>query len=176
MNELFPNESRLPKGVPEQVRCLSMWQPWATALCTPHPLYPNRGLKEYETRGRSTEVRERILIHATKKWDAELQKILDENYACRKNAAYLQNLPKGFIIGSVVIDSVITSEKFEQEGPDISETPADEWMFGNWEPGRFGWKCKDPVLFDTPIPFQGMQTILYRVPINLVAEKYHHLF
>jgi len=46
---------------------------------------------------------------------------------------------------------------------------ATEHTLGDFSPGRFAWFCKNPVVFEKPIPFRGTQG-LFDVPDELVKE------
>lgn len=172
MKTLFDNPSEI------LVPLLSLWQPWATAYVTPHPEYPDRAIKEYETRHWNTKVRGIVLVHASKKWDKLTKDELNNNTSFKKYSSLFDNVPLGKIIGFVEIEDVITSERFHKEGVNLSKTAVDEFWFGNWEPGRFGFKSKNPVLFDSNefVPFKGMQTPFVRIPLSTIPEKYHHHF
>lgn len=153
------------------VPVISLWQPWASAVVTPHPRYPGRGMKEYETRSWTTKVRGRILIHAAKKnvpWD-----VLSHFGHIADNLLLVHGgkLPVGAIIGSVEIEDIITSEHFYKNGSDLSKTPIDEYHWGDWEPNRFGWKLTDPVSFEQPILWKGQQGF-WKLPIMAIPEQY----
>lgn len=158
------------------IPCISLWQPWASAIVTPHPNNSERGIKEYETRHWDTKVRGRILVHAAKKWDHENMTLHLNNPAFKMWRGYIgENPPRGAIVGSVEILDMITSEKFIADGPLLSSDARTEFYLGNWGHGRYGWKLARPVLFDKPIPYRGQQGF-WKVPIEEVPEEYRHLF
>lgn len=174
-------QSELTKTIP----VLTLWQPWASAVVTPHPKYPDRGLKEYETRAFSTKIRGRILIHSAKKWESWMQDLLFNGDVFRKYHIMYTKEGKqvldpisdgfGYIIGSVIIEDIIASETFAGNAPFHSKTPLDEYNFGNWLDGRFGWKLSNPVRFEESIPLKGKQQILWPYPISELSEQYQKL-
>lgn len=166
------------------ITCLSLWQPWASALVTPHKDIPDRAVKQFETRSWDKQIRGRILIHAAKKIIAPSEYIPQElavRTAFLSDMDYVKSkmqagtCPYGAIIGSVFVERVITSNDFIVSGPAFSSTPINEWGWGDWRPGRFGWQCAKPVLFDELIPFKGQQGP-WKVPLSTIPEKYHQHF
>lgn len=156
------------------MKCLSLWQPWATLLVTGH--------KRVETRGWPIRHRGPLLVHAAKKWNEELW------HLCRTapfdgaltQAGYTlaggnpkRGLPFGFIVGRVDVVECYRTEDvlFDSSGLDvIPRFPVDQvrngklrlWpdperAFGDYSPGRFAFLCTNPVRFDKPIPCIGRQ-------------------
>lgn len=135
-----------------------MLQPWATALVS--------GDKLVETRSFNTKHRGPLLIHASLGWTKEcymtLSRLQHDGFLPHNaNAAKKKEdvgLPFGAIIGVVNL-----TETF-QFGKDRSieyikglsmDAVNKELSLGDWESGRWGWLCKDPVMFKTPIPAKG---------------------
>lgn len=158
------------------VPVISLWQPWASAIVTPHPKAPERGIKEYETRSWSTKLRGRILIHASRKVViidplSQLGECADKLMLARGSA----KLPFGAIVGSVEVVDIITSKHFHADGPKLSRSPVSEFHWGDWSEGRFGWKLANPVAFDEAIPYKGQQGF-WRLPLLAIPEKYRNDF
>lgn len=142
------------------MKALSLWQPWASALFTPH--------KRIETRGWSTSYRGKLLIHAAKTW----------NRVCKQSLYELQHddtlpisvnvdlYPLGVLLGSVELVNVRPTNELR---PRISDS---ELRLGDFADGRFGWITENPQRFDTPIPYSGKQG-LFDVPREVVeaAER-----
>lgn len=165
------------------MKCLSLWQPWATLLA--------HGRKRVETRGWSTSHRGPLLIHAAKKWTREIEEIaLAEPFArvlreigvlsYGSFGAAQWSLPLGAIVGRVDVADVFDAEDVWAE-PNHTDAPVrerrfgmltlttgmDEHAFGDYSPGRFAWLCTNPVAFATPLPFRGAQG-LFDVPEDLL--------
>jgi len=134
------------------VKCLSLWQPWATLLAA--------GVKRFETRGWSMHHRGLLLIHAARvqspvgisTWHAtqsyerpELSHFeIGSNFFC---------LPFGAVVGAVeVVDCRPTEELLDEQL--ISEA---EFRLGDYSPGRYGIRCANTVLFQSPVPMKGRQ-------------------
>lgn len=157
------------------MKCLSLWQPWASLLA--------HGKKRVETRGWAIPHRGPLLIHAAKKWDRELADLcLVDPFAsaltrlgCRPPVVSCP-LPLGAIIGRVDVQHCYPTERVrvgEEYGWEADKgvaypviTPA-ELSFGDYSPGRFAWVCKNPVAFPAPIPYRGFQG-LFEVPDGLL--------
>ena len=153
------------------MKCLSLWQPWATLIAI--------GAKQIETRHWSTNYRGPLLIHAAKHWDRGLSQMCAEepfNTAlCEAGFSFHDHghtwgLPFGSIICLVSLDDCITTEDAQhppEEWPFLSEYEAD---FGDFSEGRFAWLCKNVRRFPPPISFSGHQGI-FNVPDAIVAEQ-----
>jgi hypothetical protein len=147
------------------MKAISLHQPWAIAVAI--------GLKQLETRGRSTNVRGRIAIHAAQKrstvqydlferWLGECSCEFPSIYAAFEEALTLDfdSVPFGAIIGtvrlvgSVPVDRIIIHPR--------------ERLFGDFSEGRFAWKLKEPIRFTRAIPFKGRQG-WFEVPDSLLA-------
>lgn len=160
------------------MKCLSLWQPWATLLVA--------GVKHVETRGWPTRFRGPLLIHAARKWSAELSTIcrvpafklafgalgIQWMYVNRRVRKPL--LPFGAIIGRVdVIECYVTDDVVVDDGlafchgGGILNITATEKEFGDYSPGRFAFLCDNAVKFDKPIPFPGKQGF-FDVPDELL--------
>jgi activating signal cointegrator 1 len=143
------------------MKCLSLWQPWATLM--------EIGAKRNETRSWETLHRGPLAIHAAKKWTRELSTI-----ACagpfsaallrQDDVLYiseaLRRIPFGCILCVVdLIDCVrITA----------TNAPAgDEYAFGDYTPGRFMWHTANLRRLPTPIPYRGAQG-LFEIPDDLL--------
>lgn len=167
------------------VPVISLWQPWASAVVTPHPQYPERGIKEFETRHWRPEQKTvlelplRVVIHASKKWDREnmhweVDKPMGNVESILK--ACKNKLPFQCLIGTVEIIESITTEDFFINGPKLSKTAFEEFQWGNWEPNRFGWKLANPVLWANPIHMEGKQTPFWKLPLSSLPEQYQNDF
>lgn len=143
--------------------CISLWQPWATLIVL--------GEKHYETRGWSTPLRGKILIHAAKKWDQENRFWFHEKtfYSVLHRHGYKrpEDLPLGAIIGGCTIADCVPTE-------DLANLTDQEAAFGDFGPGRFAWRIEKPKAC-RPVPARGFQK-LFTVQgdlLQLVLGAFH---
>lgn len=142
------------------MKCLSLWQPWASLIVHGH--------KKIETRGYPTNVRGRVAIHATKSEDRSDRDwiIYDEAFIAAFRAMkpdgiettsgrFYDSLPRGCVVGTVELYDCLSSDMLINSAV-VTEDSA-EYAFGNYDMGRFGWLMRNPVPFETPIPAKGAQ-------------------
>jgi hypothetical protein len=122
------------------MRCISLWQPWATLVVI--------GAKEFETRGWPTSYRGPLAIHAAKKWGPEFEAILRTEPF--RTVLHGHDLPKGAIVGTVELVGCFPTEA-------VLMPDGQERAFGNYGPGRYAWKLANPVDFLVPIAYRGQQ-------------------
>ena len=128
-----------------------------TSLHQPYAYAAVAGLKGNETRGYKTNVRGRIFIHATKKdIDAVLKdaptEIRDKIIALQHESPFCNEpLYRGAIIGTVEIVDCVPVESV------VEILTERERLLGDYSPGRYAWKLKNPVIFDKPITAKGKQ-------------------
>jgi len=143
------------------VKCISLWQPWATLWLLSDP-----DEKVFETRSWYTSHRGPLLIQAAKKRDGEVRNFLEARFVHERLAAHglsVDDLVYGAIIGQVNVIGCCRMDRM----PEPSER---ERMFGNWEPGRYAWERHSaPTLFRTPIAYRGAQG-LFDVPVGVALE------
>lgn len=152
------------------MKAISLWQPHASLSVL--------GLKPYETRSWAawrSLIGKRILIHAAKSLEdlRDLVEYLDDRErGCSPDEvmdAYITaltgagfatvgDLPRGCIVGSVVLQASVRTEDLSDPG-----------HFGNFAPGRFAWRMVDPQIFSVPIPYRGKQGF-FDVPDSLQME------
>lgn len=147
------------------MKCLSLWQPWATLMAV--------GAKRNETRSWATSYRGPLAIHAAKKWNNELslmcgrepfrEALVRQCDGMIWLAEALRALPFGAIVAVVGLVDCI----------EISPTNAptgDERSFGDYTPGRFMWKTVDLRRLPSPVPYAGHQG-LFDLPDEIVAAE-----
>lgn len=157
------------------MKCLSLWQPWASAVVL--------GTKRIETRGWYTSYRGPLLIHAAK------HLVLSEMTLRLKEPEWMtalqalgnpadfdvieEYLPFGAIIGKTDLVACkqadeITWDDLKRYGGRAGDLAEIEDQLGDFSPGRFGWLQENPVRFEKPIPYRGYQKI-FDVPDEVVA-------
>lgn len=131
----------------EQVKAISLWQPWAT-LCV-------LGLKRYETRSWATPYRGELVIHAAKRWTEDEREMLmefeDEFEIGAAKALWRDKRLFGAALGVVTLTAIYRTEEL---APKLSPQ---EYAFGNYDIGRYAWRLENPRLFPEPIPYRGQQ-------------------
>jgi len=150
-------------GEENNMKCISLWQPWASLMAV--------GSKTIETRSWYTPYRGPLLIHAAKrKVIRELEEIANDpafdDGLMELGGASLKSLlalPYGAIVAQVELIDCRRTESF-----DVGEI-LDDYPYGNFEPGRFGWVCKDAKRWH-PVEYRGQQG-LFDVDIDLVCER-----
>lgn len=146
------------------MKCISLWQPWATLVAI--------GAKKIETRSWPIRHRGPLAIHAAKKWTLELRALicLEPFRGVLARAGFdpdeiEDRLPLGQIVGVVdVVDCRSTNELLGCVDGTVSPLlTAQEREFGDYSHGRYGWILENPRLLDVPIPFAGRQG-LFELP------------
>jgi hypothetical protein len=158
--DLFREESRETV----QVRCISLWQPWASLMVC--------GAKFVETRDWDTSVRGVIYIHAAKTIDGlkdckALARIRPDFIVAMEEAlalpfdAWSRRLPFQQLIGRgelhATVSTPVALDRFPSQEP-----------FGDFSWGRFGHLYRDLETI-APIPMGGRQGFFFtNLPSHLV--------
>jgi hypothetical protein len=129
------------------MKAISLWQPYASAI----PL----GLKSVETRHWQTSHRGEIAIHAAKRFGPEEKRFAMAERALDRLPA---RLPFGAIVAVVCLVSIRTSDELKLQ------VSAIERLYGNYEPGRFGWMLEEVRPLTTPVACLGRQGIFNLSP------------
>jgi len=134
----------------DEVRILSLWQPWAQLMAD--------GRKLVETRSWSTRYRGWIAIHAAKKFPPEAR-------AFASGLDY-DELRFGVILGLVWLNGVTLTENYR---PGVLTHL--ELSYGDYTPGRFAWHTRSGSRrrFLEPMPYKGGQG-LRKLPENVAAR------
>jgi len=135
-------------GVVESVWALSLWQPWASLWASGEKMNETRG-----PRGRTTR-RGRVLVHAAKRFDADVRAYCDMDpfKSClAKHVDTLSEIPLGALVGEVNLVDCVRVETIRDS---LSEQ---EEEFGDYSDGRFALVADSWKLYDKPIPYRGMQ-------------------
>lgn len=135
------------------MKVITLWQPWATLLAA--------GKKKCETRSWKTNYRGEILIHAGKKNVLYGARLMPSGAWGKAKASLIEFanrgdlFPTGAIIGKADLVNCILID--EQMSALIKEQNPDEYIFGDFTPGRYAWVMENAVLFEEPIPASGKQ-------------------
>lgn len=132
------------------MRALTVWQPWASLLAI--------GDKKNETRGRHTNIRGQVAIHAAKKPLKEIEPLMEPGVLELANkllAPILDRngqLPLGCIVGTGnLVDCILIDEEF------LKTLSPMERLFGDYTLGRYAWVFRDVKYFKDPILAKGGQ-------------------
>ncbi|HZC06481.1 MAG TPA: hypothetical protein VE338_12665 [Ktedonobacterales bacterium] len=147
------------------MKTISLWQPWASLMAT--------GYKRIETRSWSPFKLcqgELVAIHAAKRWTADERDICaDEPFKRCLTLAAERGL---WDFDQPALGCVVAIARFQMVIPtlggfDYDRMSDDEYAFGNYAPGRYGWVFSQ-VRPLRPIPARGMQGIFdWQVPADL---------
>lgn len=140
------------------MKAISLWQPWATLMAI--------GVKKIETRSWPTKHRGLLAVHAAKKWNQNLLYLCQTNPICE--ALDFGSLTPREIKGQLFFGAVVAVGYLEDCVEITQEnTPiGDEYLFGDYTPGRFMWKFRDIKKITAPIPYRGAQGLFNVPPIR----------
>ena len=136
------------------MKVLTVWQPWAQLLAA--------GYKHNETRSWRTNYRGEILIHASKKPYSQTERLMTakSRKLIRDTLGlgfidWRQRIPTGVIIGKAKLtDCKLIDESYYQFTRDLCP---EEFVYGDFTPGRYAWVFEEPELFKNPLPAAGKQ-------------------
>ena len=136
------------------MKAISLWQPWASAICV--------GIKCNETRGFYVGHRGPLAIHAAKLRENPDQETMWGWKASEKlRAKYgkFDNLPFGAFVATCRLTEVLRSDDI-----DLTEL---ERAWGDYRRGRYVWVLEDIKALPEPIPWRGQQG-LFDIPDDLL--------
>lgn len=136
------------------MKAITILQPWATLVAI--------GAKRIETRGWPTRYRGPIAIHAAKAFPLECQALcVDPPFLPVLLKAGIRNvldLPRGEVLATATLADVI---QFPHGGTvellrSLSSAP-DEFAFGDYRAGRYGFVLRNVQCLAEPVPARGAQ-------------------
>ena len=141
------------------MRAISLWQPWASAIAL--------GVKRVETRHWSTQYRGALAIHAARRWTHE-----QKSFAFMEvSLGRLPNLlPLGAVVAVCRLADCVPTEDLMAGRIQYGINPV-ERIYGNYDPGRFGWLLEDIRPLPEPITFKGGQSF-FTVPDDLFPTDF----
>lgn len=128
------------------MKAITLWQPWASLIAL--------GLKQYETRSWATNYRGPLVIHASKKNDAEIRDYCqqpDIKAGLQAHNLNSYDLPYGAALCVCTLVDCIPTERA------IRSISLQESAFGDYSRGRFAWKLGNVQAFYEFIPCRGAQ-------------------
>lgn len=145
---------------------LTLHQPWASALFARLP--SGERLKAWETRSWPPLVHGWLAIHAGKSdegrclyGDEEIAPLLAASGLSAWDA-----LPRGAVLGVVDLTGYYRTDDLERPAyaPAAREVSASDRLMGDFSPGRWIWRCANPIPFREPIPARGCQSLWWWTP------------
>ncbi|AFZ61284.1 hypothetical protein MMC39_29245 [Anabaena sp. CCAP 1446/1C] len=141
-----------------KIKALTLHQPWASLVGK---------YKHYETRGKATNYRGKIAIHAAVKQEDTYYWL--GAFADLSPDFLGENVPFGSIVAIAdLTDCIKMTEEF------ISQQSETELRCGLWEVGRYAWKLENVVILNEPIPARGMPG-LWDIELSLLSPVTCHL-
>ena len=133
------------------MKVISIWQPFASLAV--------KGFKVFETRtwpAPASIIGQTIGIASTKDIKPVQRAYFDEDlfsdYYAGTGMPPLDDLPCGYLLGTVTVDGCeVMTEEFMEEVSD------EEQAYGHWERGNFAWRLTDRMELEHPIPIRGAQ-------------------
>ena len=148
-----------PYTADQDLRVLTLWQPWASLMAW--------GEKEVETRGRKiTKGRHWVAIHASARKcqqadcanDSHLMEALRRHGYANPHTITPWELPLGKILAVVWFCPALQAELMARI---ISDK---EKSFGGYAPGRWTWRASGLQVLRQPIPWKGGQGLRIAPP------------
>ena len=146
----------------EQMKAITVWQPWAGALAA--------GIKENETRGWATKYRGPIAIHAAMKpiqhawWYADdtAREVICRRLDLPEIFYGPGTFPTGYILATAeLVDCIRITPEF------VAMLSADELALGDYTLGRYAWKMANVQKLPEPIQAKGRQGLWNWEPVAL---------
>ena len=159
------------------MKCLSLWQPWATLIAV--------GAKKIETRSWKPPMERGVVmplaIHAAKKWDHDLRamcgtepfrSILGLNWSGStfNKDGHAWVMPLGSIVAVADLVGWMTTEQCVRGTGTLAPISEQERAFGDYSVGRFGWLLANVRRLPEPIPYRGAQG-LFDIPDSLIPPR-----
>lgn len=150
-NSNFATASAIPycavnRGI--ALKTLTLWQPFASAILL--------GLKRFETRGRRTNHRGLLAIHAAKRTpDMGVIEQTVPLLTTDQRRRIPQRWPTGCVLGTVQVRDCLT---MDAELIESIDDPI-ELALGDWQPGRFAYLLSNARIFVEPVEARGLQGI-----------------
>ncbi|WP_416242461.1 hypothetical protein [Anabaena cylindrica] len=137
-----------------KIKALTLHQPWASLVGK---------YKHYETRGKATNYRGKIAIHAAVKQEDTYYWL--GAFADLSPDFLGENVPFGSIVAIAdLTDCIKMTEEF------ISQQSETELRCGLWEVDRYAWKLENVQFLPEPIPARGMPG-LWDIELSLLSPK-----
>ncbi len=116
------------------MKALTLTQPWASLVAI--------GAKRIETRSWSTSYRGPLAIHAAKGFPRDAQEL---SRCIRLSVLFGPHYeyPRGAVIATCRLVACVRTEELLSRPAYAADMTEQEEMFGNYDPGRWGWMLAD---------------------------------
>jgi hypothetical protein len=130
------------------MRCLTLFQPWATLIAL--------DAKRYETRSWATSYRGPLAIHAAKRPPEVVREAMPILARCHLwrdplTSPGLPALPLGAVVCIVELVAIYSTTAI------VDRLSEQERAFGDYSPDRYAWQLELVEVFKRPIPARGAQ-------------------
>ena len=139
-----------------KILAISLWQPHASLLFTDPPA------KVHETRSFAYPAAyegRTVLIHAAKRRPPVGDLALNDLHricASRFGPSWWMDLPYGAFVGSTRLAGCRFASRDGVSAFNGADS-LDDWLCGDWSPGRHAWRLEDRRKLAEPIPTRGFQ-------------------
>lgn len=143
------------------MKCLSVWEPWASLLACGHKAYETRSwLPPYEA------MRVDVAIHAGQSLAGMVHLDQDQCLAdvCDRKLGRAHPFEFGRIIAVGRFGFTIPTDGIVAAG-----VLAEELAMGDWSPGRWAWRFLDVQHLRRSVPCRGRQK-LFTLPADVAAQ------
>ena len=127
------------------MKAISVMQPWALLLVS--------GVKRYETRTWRTSHRGLLYIHASRSLTEDVRRLCAEeplwSLLAKQGIARVSDLPLGALVGTVELVDCIDTDAL------ADSLNAEQLALGDFRPGRWAWKLRNPQRLAEPIACKG---------------------
>lgn len=149
------------------MRALSLWQPWASLWLSPRKVHETRSWKLQVPTGGFW-----LAVHAAKRFEREvgfeLRDILDDEFGPH----WQMELPRGAVVGCVRIVECQPTETIRARMIEASPHEVqDDFICGNFDDGRFGFRRAEYRVLREAVPFTGRQGF-FDVPDDILKGPF----
>lgn len=144
-------------GAGTPIPCLSLWEPWGSLIPA--------GFKRHETRHWPTKRRGRVAIHAAKRVVTDIDPRLQALCDFALGGGWEKTRPIGCVIAVADLTGCYASDHLAEGRPPLLE-PIEECDFlaGNFEDGRYGFRLENVRALRDPLPLIGRQGFFNWMP------------
>jgi len=142
------------------MKALTLTQPWATLVAI--------GAKQVETRSWNTNHRGIIAIHAAKGFPNKAKRLVETKPVTEALSHSPEYLRPGVCLGRIIAIAEIDGVFSTNYASEVYKLSEQERAFGDYSPGRFGWKLKNVRRLKVPIEVKGaLQLWNWQPPLDL---------
>lgn len=152
--------------MPGMIKCVTLYQPWATFVAL--------GAKRYETRHWHHDYTGPIAIHAAKTqeqmvlcYEEPFRSILED---LGISPPFTPHIPFGAIVAIGEVTEYYKTFGTLTRLADGKEISDREYDLGDYSPGRFAWCLENVRALPEPIPYKGAQGF-FEVPVDLISSS-----